>query len=180
MDFKRLLSFFIRLLLLLAMGALLVTCVKSFWAGNGVDAEDKQLRLDVSHLKPGDYYLTHHPQLAFHHRDADWRLMIYRSLDGPVRVWSVPVKNGKVAMPERKWQKPQGYLCFDFGPTKVGGKVEESLPITCHDAGQPENWFSQRWQWNIAGEALDAEIAPMISLQVREIDGELVFADNAN
>jgi hypothetical protein len=62
-------------------------------------------------------------------------------------------------MPDLKWWRPF-YECKSFGPTIVGGSVDESQPIKCHDTGIEEYWSNQ-WQWDIKGKSLGSNIADM-------------------
>jgi hypothetical protein len=100
------------------------------------------------------------------------RLYITHDESGSIRAFSVPLKEGKVAMPDREWYRAPIYLCADFGITPSTPVTVESI-WACHDAESPEFW-RPRWRWGIDGTpALDGSVAPMWPIQVDASGGKL-------
>jgi hypothetical protein len=91
----------------------------------------------------------------------DWilQVFVYRKLDGTLKVWRVPTKNDSVGMPDLHWWRPM-LECENFGPTKVNGMVDETLPIKCHDKETSEFWGTE-WQWTIEGENMGKRVEDM-------------------
>ena len=104
--------------------------------------------IDLSEISPGHYSLKH-PEQADLFRGYKWAVFVYRKYDGSVKLWNVPVRKGKVGMPDLHWWQPI-YECENFGPTVVNGRVQEDQPITCHDPEIHESW-KKVWKWDING-----------------------------
>ncbi|WP_163834007.1 hypothetical protein [Spartinivicinus ruber] len=110
-------------------------------------------RIDVSDIKPGTYIFLPHPIYGELYSGYSWSVMIYRKHDGTVKAWDLTTRNGAVGMPDLHWWRPF-YDCKQFGPTVINGEVQENLPIQCHDADIPSNWWANEWRWNISGKNL--------------------------
>ena len=119
-------------------------------------------RIDISNIEPGTMVLPSSYKYEVGSR-YKYRILIYRNLAGEFKFWNVITKNGHVMMPDLKWWRPF-YECKSFGPTKVGGSVDESQPIKCHDAGIEKYWAAQ-WQWDTNGKNLGNEVADMQTQQ---------------
>lgn len=121
-------------------------------SGNG-KVEGQLPRIDVSNLLPGHYSIYRVPELAYTTMNFENQFMVYRKLNGELRVWQVPTDNGKVGMPDLYWWRPF-YRCENFGPTMINGLVDESQPMRCHDQKLPSEAWGERWQWDLNGNAL--------------------------
>jgi len=106
-------------------------------------------RIDISEIKPGQFTIKY-PNLPGWFGYYQKGVFIYRKYDGSINFWRVPVKNGKVGMPDMHWWQPM-YFCENFGPNVKNGKVEEAKPITCHDDAF-DSW-KKVWTWDINGKS---------------------------
>jgi len=114
-------------------------------------------RIDLSGVPPGGFAVFDAllPRGSWD-RETKPSFFVYRRHDGVVRVWQVYTRGGKVIMPDHHWWNTYSYPCEDFGPTRVAGRVDETLPIRCHDV-MPEGWgdgWKREWVWDIDGNPL--------------------------
>lgn len=111
-------------------------------------------RIDISQVPKGKFKIIKaHPIHSQETRGFEWSLMIYRKLNGELRIWDIAVRpNGDVGLPDIYWFNPY-WPCGDFGPGYVNGVIDESLPITCRDQVNKDSWG--RWmQWDLDGKAI--------------------------
>ena len=106
--------------------------------------------LEVPELKPGTYQTV----------DGRFsRLYLLRTSMDETSVFAVPMRAGRVGMPDLHWWKPL-YYCTDFRPDSVGTRLTDNAIVHCQDAQAPP-WWAQRWRWttsgsNIASPGIDA------------------------
>lgn len=113
-------------------------------------------RIDISSLSPGEFaiFKQSHPVRFLNYYNS---ILIYKRNNNEVLAWVVPVKEGKVVMPDFHWWQYPAYLCSKFGPTMINGVVDESLPIQCHDTETPK-WWRDKWQWGFNGKNLNRQV----------------------
>jgi len=85
--------------------------------------------------------------------DQDRRVMIIHDWDGTIYTYMLPVKAGKVLMPDNYWAEYKSeYHCSDFRPELVGkGRIKKQGLIGCQDTLIPE-WKKELWLWSYNGE----------------------------
>ena len=95
---------------------------------------------------------------------ADW--------DGKIYAFLVPMKDGKVTLPDRFWG--WGYYdCSDFRPDlDENGYLKKGGTIRCHVKETPE-WGASLWQWSYSGEPKDKWGIEMYSPAVDIANGTL-------
>jgi len=117
-------------------------------------------RFKVSLLEKGEFRIARHPIYGDLYNGFIHSIFLYRKHNGDFVAYNIPTKYGKVGLPDNAWWRP-GYECIDFGPTIIDKKVDESLPIKCHDKFQiSESWLEQ-WEWTIDGKSLEPGIVDM-------------------
>jgi len=109
-------------------------------------------KYDMSSLNGGETIRLKHPTLGSLANGYVWSVLFYRRHDGRLLAWNIPTKGGVAGLPDFHWWRP-AYKCSDFGPTKVDGVVDESLPIKCHDKPSGSNDWYLGWKWDIWGNA---------------------------
>lgn len=103
-----------------------------------------------------------HPNYGESIRGYDWGVMIYKRHNGNILAFDVSMKGDSVGLPDRHWWIP-GRECFNFGPSKTNGKIDESKPIKCHDdLGAKKGWFPD-FEWSIEGKSIKGGMMDMIS-----------------
>jgi hypothetical protein len=101
------------------------------------------------------------------------RFLIVRFVDDTLRVFALPVKNGRIGMPEGSWQRSEVW-CQHFGLESGQGPLSPSNVVACLDPELPAQ-SRARWRWDLAGNNL-SHLAP--SLQERSFtveNGEVVI-----
>lgn len=170
---KKLLRISVVLLLLIGLGFSLVPFIVSQLPNDRADAAAPYFELPD--LEAGEYKVIPHPgwqddflEKQFPNKNFEWSLFIYKKLNGELRVWVLITDNAKVGMPYSFWWQPIG-LCNDFGPTHVSGKVDEQLPIRCHDTRESTGEYIFSYTWNIDGRSLNTGyIRDMIRVDVEK------------
>jgi hypothetical protein len=89
------------------------------------------------------------------------RLYVVRSRSDEVWAFTVPLRAGKVGMPNRLWSHP-AFNCSDFGPDAEDGSLTADSAFQCHDADVPV-WGKQHWRWGLDGKS--ATPAPDIFIE---------------
>jgi hypothetical protein len=100
-----------------------------------------EVRLEVRDLTLGAYR-TYDGQNS--------RLYVVRTRSDEVWAFTVPVRAGKVAMPNRLWAHP-AFNCSDFGPDTKDGSLTVDSVFQCHNADLPA-WGKMHWRWRLDGE----------------------------
>jgi hypothetical protein len=97
------------------------------------------------------------------------RLFIVRTSQDHLFAFSVPLKDGKVGMPDLHWWRPF-YYCTDFRPGRSDGILPVAAEFQCHDSDMPE-WWASRWKWGLDGKALtrDSGIDDMPQVKIERI-----------
>ncbi len=147
MNRKRILSNSVLLMALVGIMAALYPFIQSLKPSAKVDASLP--RIDLSKINKGTYIIFRHPKRGEFYNGMYWSVFLLKTNAGEVKAWTVLTKNNTVIMPDINWWRPM-YECHNFGPTIKNGKINESMPIQCHDKETPE-WWAKHWQWNISG-----------------------------
>jgi hypothetical protein len=94
-------------------------------------------------------------------------LIAVRSTTGRMFAFRLPVRDGRVAMPDIHWWKAPIYLCRDFGLDSA--RVDERATFRCADSDVPD-WWASRWRWRIDGKntASAVDDMPAEQFQVNE------------
>jgi hypothetical protein len=131
--------------------------------------------VDISHLKGGEYQLVKNP-LYGNIPGSTYALytLIYKSYAGVVMAWDVPANSEGVGMPDVHWHSPF-FTCRHFGPGLVDGKVDESLPISCHDENIPSEFWKEHWRWDIRGRCITISCENMPVTNGMTILNQFVF-----
>jgi hypothetical protein len=95
------------------------------------------------------------------------RLMMVRKLDGQLRVFKVPFRDGQVVLPDIHWWKG-GRSCAKFEPDYVKGD------IACRDSDQ-HTWSIESYRWTLDGNNLSGFIDNMDLVRGTEESGLFVF-----
>jgi len=116
------------------------------------------IRIDISSIEKGQYAIITDPALGKTGTvpSYEWSLLVYRKHDGAYNIWDIPTKGALVGLPYFYWYFPE-YGCLEFGPTRVNGKVDENLPIKCHNFS-PEHLSFPDYQWDIEGETVAGHV----------------------
>lgn len=107
-------------------------------------------RVDISEIHAGQFLTMETPFSGVVSRKFNFGISVYKDMKGNVQVWTTPVNDGKVGMPDVFWWRPF-YECSNFGPKIENGRVKEDSFIECRDLDVPEGWKSE-WKWNLVGE----------------------------
>ncbi len=118
-------------------------------------AEWELQRFDTADIRPGTFRIAADQPISALANGYQWSLLIVRLRDGSVKVWKVPVKDGKVGMPDLHWWRPT-FDCEHFGPLITNGLIDESKPMQCHDKPLPSDWWAENWRWDLDGKHLGA------------------------
>lgn len=118
-------------------------------------------RTDISDLSNGQYKISTVSSLGGAGNGYSWGVLVYKNFAGEINVWDIPVKDKGVGLPDLKWWRPT-LLCSEFGPTKVNGSVDESLPIKCHDDESELYWLRPHWKWTIEGKNIIGEFSDLL------------------
>ncbi|WNZ56553.1 hypothetical protein QT397_04085 [Microbulbifer sp. MKSA007] len=104
--------------------------------------------IDIADLEPGEI-LTRD---VHYERARDIRYIIYKNYESEFIVFSVPLRDGMVDMPDLKWWR-WGPECRNFGPTMKNGKVVPQSQFKCHDH-ELNTWFAKENVWDLDGNNL--------------------------
>jgi hypothetical protein len=88
-------------------------------------------------------------------RDVDYptvRLLIVAAPSGKVSAFILPLRDGRVILPDLHWWR-FGYLCADFRTETTDETITDSSIFECHDA-ELKGWPDNGWRWNIDGKTL--------------------------
>jgi hypothetical protein len=129
-------------------------------------ARAEAIKLEVNDLALGSYRV-------FSGRNS--RLFVVRTAADQVFALVVPVRAGKVVMPDLHWWQPL-YDCANFGLGGTDGILAANAVFMCHDPGTPE-WWAPRWRWHVDGtsasEVPNAYIEDMHGVKVQRSGGSI-------
>ncbi len=77
-------------------------------------------------------------------------------------MWAAPIQGTAIGMPEFKWMRPMYQPCYNFGPVKVNGVVDESKPFSCHDPAANFMGLAEELRWTTGGKNLGKMTEDMI------------------
>ena len=77
------------------------------------------------------------------------RILLISAPTGEVAVFRLPLRNGKVVLPDIHWWR-HPYDCADFRPETHDGTLNASSTFECHDPNMPD-WSGISWRWSIDG-----------------------------
>lgn len=80
------------------------------------------------------------------------RYIIYKNNENLITVFTVPIEQGKVLMPDLKWGR-RGASCNNFNPTLKGVKVVENSHFRCQSNEESE-WWRKENRWDLTGKNL--------------------------
>jgi hypothetical protein len=80
------------------------------------------------------------------------RLYVVRMPSDAVRAFAVPLRAGKVAMPDARWGQSL-FDCADFRPGPSEGRLSAYNVFQCHDTDLP-TWGIYQWRWNLDGNSM--------------------------
>jgi hypothetical protein len=80
------------------------------------------------------------------------RLFVVRSEDDAIYALVVPLRHGRVPMPDEHWWNPPAYVCLEFNPGPPAGRLHPGAQFQCRDAEMPESAAS-RWRWSLDGKS---------------------------
>ena len=109
-------------------------------------AQAEAIKLEVRGLAPGTYR-------TFDGRA--FRLYVVRTTAGLIAAYRVPLRRGKVRMPEIHWYSPYGE-CTDFRPFDPSGQLTNSAIFQCVAPSMGE-WADRNMRWRIDGTWLPRE-----------------------
>ena len=81
------------------------------------------------------------------------RLFIVRTAADEVWAYTVPLRNGKVRLPDMHWWSPY-YDCADFRPDSDGAVLLAGANFHCHGPNVPASW-EHHWHWHLNGENVE-------------------------
>jgi hypothetical protein len=96
------------------------------------------------------------------------RLMMVRKLDGQLRVFKVPFRDGQVVLPDIHWWK-QGLLCVKFEPDFAKGDISCS-------SGYSGKWASENYRWTMDGKNILGFVDDMDEVRGTEEAGQFAFS----
>jgi hypothetical protein len=80
------------------------------------------------------------------------RLYVVRMPSDEVRAFAVPLRAGKVAMPDARWGQSL-FDCADFRPGPSDSRLSTYNVFQCHDTDLP-TWGIYQWRWNLDGNSV--------------------------
>ena len=172
MNRKNALTLSTLLIIIIGIAILFIPFASSFLPSEKVVSTSP--RIDLSVINKGEYKYYPNPVRPEYLKNYKWAVLVYRKYDGLIKLWDVPIKNGKVGLPDIRWFKPI-YDCNDFGPTLVSGKVDESKPIKCHDTKQLSEWWANEWRWDIEGKSLGSMVSNLHKTKGYQQGKEFIF-----
>lgn len=104
--------------------------------------------IDISSLKDGSFLVQKAPIRGYHSAQC----LVIRDHDSKLYVYSVPVREGQVILPDVDWWH-WGGLCSAFGPEMEGDSIKKNGVIRCHDEHQSE-YSDAEWRWSYNGKNL--------------------------
>jgi hypothetical protein len=96
------------------------------------------------------------------------RLMMVRKLDGQLRVFRVPFRNGQVGLPDIHWWQ-LGELCSKFEPDFIKGD------IACN-SDKIRGWASENYRWTLDGKNIIGYVDDMQNVSGTEESGQFEFS----
>jgi hypothetical protein len=136
----------------------------------GARADAALPRYSLIGLSVGQMSILEGPSLGEIFNSYELKLLAYKSTEGKINVWKVPVKNGRVGMPDLHWWKP----IYDCAQLKVLKGPSESV-ITCTDENVPKGW-AEDWRWDLSGVNLGKMVDDLESAKGVVENGYFVFA----
>jgi hypothetical protein len=107
--------------------------------------------IPIDHIGIGESGL-----ITFEGKPYFMTFMVYRSLNGEVRVWRIPMHKGKVLLPDIRWGR-WGMLCNDFSLDK-----EKNVFRCFDDELQQHGWVTNEMLWDLNGKNLGTYTEDMI------------------
>lgn len=123
-------------------------------------AEAALPRVDITGLQPGQLMTAE----LYPHDWFDgyrWSVLLYRQANGNVKAWELPMKAGKVGMPDLRWWRPM-YLCEDFGLAPDSSGDGQAAVIQCNDTNEAVSWWKAHWRWDAEGKNLGTMVDHLI------------------
>jgi hypothetical protein len=144
------------------VGAILIFLSQSLWPSERAKADAVKLEVALPRLAT---YQSVEGRFA--------RLFVVRTSDDHLLAFRVPLKDGKVGMPDLHWWQPF-YYCADFRLGGSDGALAAATDFQCHDSDMPE-WWASRWRWALNGKAIspDSGIDDMPQVKIERV-GERV------
>jgi hypothetical protein len=96
------------------------------------------------------------------------RLMMVRKLDGQLRVFRVPFRDGQVGLPDIHWWQ-LGELCSKFEPDFIKGD------IACR-SDNIRKWASENYRWTLDGKNIIGYVDNMETVHGTEQSGQFAFS----
>lgn len=115
-------------------------------------------RFSVEQLEVGTLKLLEGPDLGDFGGYKN-RLLAYKTPDGNLKVWFVPVKNGLIGLPDIRWWRPF-HLCSNLSAVNQYNGIE----ITCLDENISD-WWRSEWKWDITGKNLGKWVDDLLPAQ---------------
>jgi len=78
------------------------------------------------------------------------RILLVRDPGGALAAFVLPLRDGKVALPDIRWWRP-AHDCADFRPATRDGTIAANSVFECHDP-EVQNWSGISWRWSIDGQ----------------------------
>ncbi|WP_152452538.1 hypothetical protein [Microbulbifer sp. THAF38] len=124
-------------------------------------AEAALFKLDISKINNGEFIIFDHPNYGDSIRGYKWSVMIYKSHSGSITAFDIPRKGKATGLPDMYWWRP-AWPCFNFGPTFSGSKVDESMPIKCHDNREELDYWLPQVEWDLSGKTIKGGMDNML------------------
>ncbi len=103
-------------------------------------ARDLAVVLEAPPPSPGTY-TQHDMERA--------RILLVRDTHGVLSAYVLPLRDGKVALPDIRWWRP-AHDCVDFRAATADGTIDADSLFECHDQ-EVQNWSGIGWRWSIDG-----------------------------
>jgi hypothetical protein len=150
--------------LTIVVGVLIVIGLMSL--GSRDPRRNKLPRIDIAKLNVGKFAVE----------DGEtFRYFVVRPMSGELFVLAAPLVDGAVPMPDQYWWRPV-MRCKQFGIEPNDGVVRETSHFRCADSEQPPEW-SERWHWNLRGQAMDAStsVPSLYRVRIEQSHNEIVL-----
>jgi len=155
----------IRLLAVLLIAGILLSAVPFLSSFSPSERSVSELpSVKLPDLLPGQFTFIEDP-LATNQWPS--KLMLLRQMNGELFVWSIPTRNGVIAMPDIHWWRP-GKLCPSFAPDFSTGAIACADPTF-------SAWEREHLRWRLDGKSISGVIEEMPRIQGQERSGEFVY-----
>jgi hypothetical protein len=117
----------------------------------GPTAGKSLARIDIRHLAPGSFAVVDD---RLEQAPYGTRFFVLKDFDGSLRVFAVPLKDGRTALPDVRWWRVAAW-CDNFAPDSLDGRLTKSAVFSCKKA-EP-HWSEQNareWRWDLHGKNL--------------------------